>query len=49
LAQAVSQGRLGVAKSIVGRIESLGGRAVLDTEPDGGTEWEFTVPRQLGR
>ncbi|ETA08448.1 MULTISPECIES: MacS family sensor histidine kinase [Gordonia] len=49
LAQAVSQGRLGVAKSIVGRIESLGGRVVLDTEPGGGTEWEFTVPRQLGR
>ncbi|TYQ11910.1 UNVERIFIED_ORG: signal transduction histidine kinase [Gordonia westfalica J30] len=49
LAQAVSQGRLGVAKSIVGRIESLGGSAVLDTEPGGGTEWEFTVPRQPRR
>ncbi|KAF0968109.1 MULTISPECIES: MacS family sensor histidine kinase [Gordonia] len=46
LAQAVSQGRLGVAKSIVGRIESVGGTAVLDTEPGGGTEWEFTVPRR---
>ncbi len=49
LAQAVTQGRLGVAKSIVGRIESLGGRAVLDTEPGGGTEWEFTVPRRQSR
>ncbi|MEO9326321.1 MacS family sensor histidine kinase [Gordonia aurantiaca] len=46
LAEAVAQGRLGVAKSIVGRIESLGGTAVLDTEPGGGTEWEFTVPRR---
>lgn len=45
LAEAAAQGRLGVAASIVGRIESLGGTAVLDTEPGGGTEWEFTVPR----
>ncbi|WP_238423213.1 MacS family sensor histidine kinase [Gordonia sp. 'Campus'] len=45
LAQAVAQGRVGVSKSIVGRIESLGGTATLDTEPGAGTEWEFTVPR----
>lgn len=45
LAEAVTQGRVGVSKSIVGRIESLGGTAQLDTEPGAGTEWEFTVPR----
>lgn len=45
LAEAVAQGRVGVSKSIVGRIESLGGTARLDTEPGAGTEWEFTVPR----
>ncbi|WP_374206354.1 MacS family sensor histidine kinase [Gordonia sp. McavH-238-E] len=45
LAEAVAQGRVGVSKSIVGRIESLGGTARLDTETGAGTEWEFTVPR----
>ncbi len=45
LAEAVTQGRVGVSKSIVGRIESLGGTAQIDTEPGAGTEWEFTVPR----
>lgn len=45
LAEAVAQGRVGVSKSIVGRIESLGGTARLDTEAGAGTEWEFTVPR----
>lgn len=44
LAEAEQQGRMGVSKSIVGRIESIGGTAVLDSEPGGGTEWEFTVP-----
>lgn len=44
LEQAKRQGRLGVAQSIVRRIESLGGTATLDTELDGGTEWELTVP-----
>ncbi|MGW9262993.1 MacS family sensor histidine kinase [Gordonia terrae] len=45
LAEAVAQGRVGVSKSIVGRIESLGGTVRLDTETGAGTEWEFTVPR----
>ncbi len=44
LAEAERQGRMGVSKSIVGRIESIGGTAALDSEPDGGTEWEFTIP-----
>jgi hypothetical protein len=40
---------MGVSRSIVGRIETLGGTAVLLTEAEGGigfgAEWEFRVPR----
>ena len=45
LDEAEAQGRMGVSRSIRGRIEALGGHAELFTEPDGGTEWEFKVPR----
>ena len=48
LAQAVGEGRLGVSKSIVGRLSSLGGSAELTTSPGAGTEWELTVPRPGG-
>lgn len=48
LAEAVAEGRMGVAKSIVGRIDSLGGQASLNTGPGLGTEWELTVPRTRG-
>lgn len=48
LAEAQAEGRLGIAKSIVGRLESLGGTARLHTGPDCGTEWELTVPRAAG-
>lgn len=44
LAEAVEQGRFGVSKSIVGRMNSLGGQAVV-TSDGTGTEWEMTVPR----
>lgn len=44
LDEARRQGRLGVAQSIVGRIESLGGTAILDSDVGIGTEWELTVP-----
>jgi signal transduction histidine kinase len=49
LDQAVAEGRAGVAKSIVGRMDWLGGSARLSTAPDAGTEWELTVPRRGGR
>jgi signal transduction histidine kinase len=49
LDQAVSEGRVGVAKSIVGRMDWLGGSARLNTGPDAGTEWELTVPRRGDR
>ncbi|GAA4806222.1 MacS family sensor histidine kinase [Nocardioides caeni] len=44
LAEAEAGGRLGVAQSIRGRIEDLGGEARLDTG-EHGTEWTFVVPR----
>ncbi|MEE4022219.1 DUF5931 domain-containing protein [Gordonia sp. PKS22-38] len=44
LDQARQEGRMGISKSIVGRVESLGGTTMLDSEPGGGTEWELTIP-----
>ncbi|WP_054815387.1 MacS family sensor histidine kinase [Nocardia arizonensis] len=47
LAQAAAEGRMGVSRSIVGRVEALGGTAELLTEGSGeGVEWEFRVPRR---
>ena len=46
LAEAEGQGRLGISKSIVGRMISLGGNAELRTEVGEGTEWELTMPRR---
>jgi signal transduction histidine kinase len=46
LEAAVAEGRVGVAKSIVGRLEWLGGSAKLTTGPGCGAEWELTVPRR---
>jgi signal transduction histidine kinase len=45
LEEAVGQGRVGIAKSIVGRMNWLGGKAELSTGSGAGTEWELTVPR----
>jgi signal transduction histidine kinase len=45
LAQAAKQGRLGVAQSIRGRIEDLGGRVTVTTAPDEGTEIELSLAR----
>lgn len=46
LAEAEAEGRMGVSRSIVGRIAALGGVAELLTEGEGeGVEWEFRVPR----
>jgi signal transduction histidine kinase len=46
LEEAVAEGRVGVAKSIVGRMNWLGGSAKLNTGPGCGTEWELTVLRR---
>jgi signal transduction histidine kinase len=48
LEQAVGEGRVGIAKSIAGRMDWLGGSAKLNTGPGCGTEWELTVPRRDG-
>jgi signal transduction histidine kinase len=49
LEEAARQGRLGISKSIVGRLASLGGTAQLRTDIGEGTEWELCVPRQNGK
>ena len=46
LDEAVGEGRVGIAKSIVGRMNWLGGSAKLNTGPGCGTEWELTVSRK---
>ncbi|WP_460863684.1 MacS family sensor histidine kinase [Rhodococcus aerolatus] len=48
LATAEGEGRMGVARSIRGRVAELGGEALLDTAPGLGTEWEVRVPRGTG-
>jgi signal transduction histidine kinase len=45
LDQAAEQGRLGVAQSIRGRIEVLGGKVTVTTGPGEGTEVELSVTR----
>jgi signal transduction histidine kinase len=39
------EGRLGIARSIRGRVSALGGTVTLETAPNSGTEWEVRVPR----
>jgi signal transduction histidine kinase len=46
LEQAAAQGRLGVAKSIRGRIADLGGRVAITSAPGEGTEVELSVRRK---
>jgi signal transduction histidine kinase len=47
LPAAEGEGRMGVAKSIKGRVSELGGSAELITSAGQGTEWELRVPRVL--
>lgn len=47
LERAAAEGRLGVVKSIRGRVADLGGTAVLDSAPGRGTEWEVRVPATM--
>lgn len=49
LAEAEEQGRLGVARSMRGRVEELGGTLGLDTGPGRGTEWTIRIPAGAGR
>jgi signal transduction histidine kinase len=45
LADALSDGRMGVSRSIRGRVADLGGTLTLDTGPGRGTEWEVRLAR----
>jgi signal transduction histidine kinase len=45
LAEAAGEGRIGVARSICGRIEDLGGTVTYVSAPGQGTEVELRVPR----
>lgn len=47
LAEASAEGRMGVSKSIIGRVDGLGGTAELTTAPGTGVEWELRSPRQV--
>ncbi|MDQ3628240.1 MAG: DUF5931 domain-containing protein [Actinomycetota bacterium] len=42
------EGRMGISKSICGRMEDLGGRAELVTAAGQGTEWELRYPQHPG-
>jgi len=45
LAEAEREGRMGIARSMRGRVADLGGTIELETAPDAGVEWELRVPR----
>ena len=45
LAQAEREGRLGVARSVRGRVADLGGTVAVESAPGTGTEVELRVPR----
>lgn len=47
LDEAIAEGRLGVAKSIRGRVAELGGRVRISSVPGEGTEVEIAIPYHL--
>jgi signal transduction histidine kinase len=47
LDEAATEGHLGVASSMRGRVAALGGTISLHTAPGEGTEWEIRVPRSM--
>jgi signal transduction histidine kinase len=46
LATALAEGRLGVSRSITGRLRDLGGSAAVTSAPGAGTEIELRLPRE---
>jgi signal transduction histidine kinase len=48
LEQAEQEGRMGVARSIRGRVAALGGTVEVVSTPGQGTEVELRVPRSSG-
>ncbi|WP_037177520.1 MacS family sensor histidine kinase [Rhodococcus sp. UNC363MFTsu5.1] len=49
LAEAEAEGRMGVSRSILGRVADLGGTATLETAPGEGVEWEIRVRKLASR
>ena len=45
VAEAAAQGRMGLTRSVLGRVHDLGGSVVVSTSPGGGCEVELRVPR----
>jgi signal transduction histidine kinase len=45
IAEAEREGRMGIARSLRGRIAELGGSVTLETAPGEGVEWELRVSR----
>ncbi|GAB1512060.1 MacS family sensor histidine kinase [Actinophytocola sp. KF-1] len=45
VAEAEREGRMGIARSLRGRVAELGGSVSLETAPGEGVEWELRVPR----
>jgi signal transduction histidine kinase len=45
VAEAEREGRMGIARSLRGRIAELGGSVTLETAPGEGVEWELRIPR----
>ena len=42
----LAEGKIGLAKSVKGRVEQLGGSMVVTSRPGAGTEIELRVPRK---
>ena len=47
LEEAAADGRMGVSRSIRGRLAEIGGTATLTTTPGAGAEWELSVPHTV--
>lgn len=46
--EAEREGRMGIARSMRGRVAELGGSIAVHTSPGSGVEWELRVPRPAG-
>jgi signal transduction histidine kinase len=45
VAAAEREGRMGIARSLCGRVAELGGSVTLESAPGEGVEWELRIPR----
>jgi signal transduction histidine kinase len=47
--EAEGEGRMGIARSMRGRVSDLGGTIAVETAPGAGVEWELRIPRTAKR